>query len=115
MNSPATIDQLVIIIVSGLQVERLMKSLIKAGFYCTRIDNSGGIVQDPAVCLLVGLNQARLASLSALVREYCRSFRKYIPTQFNEPAGYGPLPLIEAQVGGALIYSMNVERFEQIK
>ena len=63
---------------------------------------------------LIGLNQARMPSLLELVQKCCQPFTQYIPTQLNSQSGYPSMSMIEAQVGGALIYSINVERFEQL-
>ena len=108
------IDQLAIIVLSGYQSEDLMQNLVKQRFYFTKIDSSGGMLNEPAVCLLIGLNKARMPSLLELVQKCCQPYTQYIPTQLNSQSGYPSMSMIEAQVGGALIYSLNVERFEQL-
>ena len=114
MISPGSVNQLLVIIVSGLQADKLMKQLTQQGFYFTKIDSSGGMLQESMVCLLVGLNNQRVAELLDLIGECCQSYRQYIPTQMSISPDYGHVPMIEAQVGGATIFSMNIERFEQI-
>ncbi|MBI4926217.1 MAG: cyclic-di-AMP receptor [Anaerolineae bacterium] len=113
MQSPGTINLLLYVIVSGLQADKLTRQLAQNNFYFTKIDSSGGIIQEPMVCLLIGLDTARKPALIDLVNECCRPYRHYIPTQMAPQPGYAELPMIEAQLGGAIIYSMNVERFEQ--
>ncbi len=113
MSPPLVVDLLAIVIVSGLQADRLMKRMRQEGFAYTKIDSSGGVLMEPVYCLLVGLDRNRLDALSGLVRECCQPFSQYIPTQMSDAAGYAPMPILEARVGGATIYAMNVERFEQ--
>jgi uncharacterized protein YaaQ len=108
------INQLAIIVLSGYQSEDLMQNLVRQRFYFTKIDSSGGMLNEPAVCLLIGLNSARMPSLLELVQKCCQPFTQYIPTQLNSQTGYPSMSMIEAQVGGALIYAISVERFEQL-
>ncbi len=108
------INQLAILVVSGYQSEELMQHLVEQRFYFTKIDSSGGMLNEPAVCLLIGLNKLRLAALVELVQKCCQPYTQYIPTQLNSQAGYPSMSMIEAQVGGGLIYTLNVERLEQL-
>lgn len=107
------VNQLVFIVVSERQAEDLLKALVKERFYFTKIDSSGMIFQEPTLCLLIGLNHTRRAALMDLVSQCCRPFEEYIPVQFNAPAGFPPMSMIEARSGGALVYVLDVERFEQ--
>lgn len=114
MNSPGKIDQLIILVVSGFQVDELMRSLREQGFYFTKIDSSGGLLNEPTVCLLIGLNNTRLPALMDIARGCCQPHPQYMPAHVNVQPGYPYVPMIEAQVGGAMAYVMNVERFEQL-
>ncbi|MFZ6027066.1 MAG: cyclic-di-AMP receptor [Chloroflexota bacterium] len=111
---PNPVNLLFVIIVNGLQAEKLMKALREQAFYFTVIDSSGGFLQEPTMCLLIGLSKDRRDELVALVKEHCHPFRQYIPTQMNVPADFTQVPMIEALMGGAVMFSMNVERFIQI-
>lgn len=112
--STANINQLVILTVSGHQADELAQQLVKNQFYFTKIDSQGGGFQEPTLCLLIGLNSSRLNSLLSLVNRCCKPYRQYIPAQISIPPNYSPLPMIEAQMGGALVYVINIEQFEQI-
>ncbi len=114
VSPPVAINQLAILIVSGRQAGDLMDQLSKNGFYFTKIDSSGGIFQEPTVCLFIGLNDSRLPTLLHLVRQYCKPQKEYIPTHLNLEPGNPALTMIEAKVGGALIHVLKVVRFEQL-
>ena len=114
MAAPAEINQLILVIVSGFQAGELMQHLTRNRFYFTKIDSSGGVFQEPTVVLLIGLNKSNLAPLLEIVREDCQPHPQYIPAHVNVQPGSAPFPMIEAQVGGALIYLMNVDKFTQI-
>ncbi len=109
------IDQLAIVAVSGSQAGDLMNSLSKNGFYFTKIDSSGGIIQEPMVCLLIGFDKTRKDELMKLSRKYCQPHKQYIPANMSIQPGYtNQIPMIEAQMGGAVIHMLEVERFVQL-
>lgn len=114
MDDPKIINQIIFISVVGSQAGDLTQQLSENHFYYTKIDSTGGIIQEPTLCLLIGLDKKRLDDLLRIVRRCCKPYRQYIPTTL--PTQPGPIlpPMIEAQVGGATIYSMDVERFEQL-
>ncbi len=109
----STVNQLVFIVVSERQAGELLKTLVREKFYFTKIDTSGMVFQEPTLCLLIGLNNTRYSALMELVGQCCKTYEEYIPVQLNPPAGFPPLSMIEAQSGGALVYVLDVERFEQ--
>lgn len=113
-ETQSTVNQLVFIVVSERQAEELLKALVQERFYFTKIDSSGMIFQEPTLCLLIGLNNTRRAALMDLVSLHCQPYEEYIPVQFNAPAGFPPMSMIEARAGGALVYVVDVEQFEQL-
>ncbi len=109
----STVNQLVFIVVSERQAGDLLKALNRERFYFTKIDSSGMVFQEPTLFLLIGLNNTRRSALMDLVGQCCQTYEEYIPVQLNPPAGFPPMSMIEARAGGALVYVLDVERFEQ--
>jgi uncharacterized protein YaaQ len=114
MNSSQSIDRLVILVVIKSQADPLMRRLRQTRFHFTVIDSAGGLIQEPMVCLMLGFGQERLADLLDIVRRCCRPRTRYVPAQMHVPSEVGNLPMFEAQVGGAMVYSMAVEQFIQL-
>lgn len=114
MESKTGIDQLVIVVVSSDQVGSLAQQLIKEGFYFTRVNSHWGILPVDMVSLLIGINSLRHQELTKLITQCCQTRLKYIPTQIDIPMFQGQPVMIEAEVGGAVIYTFDVERFEQL-
>ena len=108
------IDFLVLIFVSESQSKLLMKKLNKQHFYFTIIDSRGSLFSESTICLLLGLNHTRMKSLDNLVKKYCQPYRKFIPVQIRATGEISHLPVMEALEGGATLYGMPVEHFEQI-
>ena len=113
MAPAETVNQLVIVTVAGEQLGELTQRLSQDGFFVTQVDR-GGLLQDIPVSLLIGVNQVQLPRLLKHVRECCHTRRRYIPAQaeamWRESLGM----MIEAEVGGAVVYVLEVERFVQL-
>lgn len=115
MTEPTTVvNQLVIATVSGTQFDALTERLTRDGFYVTRVDSSGGILYEATLSLLIGLDRARLPRLLELIRECCHTRRRFVPAHVEAPLLEVQPVMIEAEVGGATIYVLDVERFEQL-
>ena len=114
MTSQQTVNQLVIATVAGAQAGPLTDRLTRDGFYATQIDSAGGILYEATVSLLIGLSQDRLPGLLEHLRDCCRTHRRFIPAHVEAPLLEIQPVMIEAEVGGATVYVLNVERFEQV-
>jgi uncharacterized protein YaaQ len=114
MNPPENIDFLVVLVISGLQAPQLMDKMSQEQFYFTKMDSFGGMIQESTICLLLGVTRSRIQFLKDLVNQYCQPVTQYIPAQMvNAPPEYLSMAMVEAKVGGAVLYTINVERFEQ--
>ena len=114
MTAPTTVNQLVIATVSGAQASTFTDALTRDGFYFTQVDSSGGILYEATVSLLIGLDHARLPRLLEQIRECCHTRRRFIPAHVEAPMLEIQPMMIEAEVGGAAVYVLDVERFEQL-
>jgi len=74
-------DRLVILIASGTKVDSLLAHLVRENFNFTVIKSTGGLLQEPEVCLLVGFERIRMMNLLDIVRTECRPYRHYVSTQ----------------------------------
>jgi uncharacterized protein YaaQ len=108
------IDLLVLIVVSSSQSKKLMANLNRQHFYFTVIDSTNSLFHEPTVCLLLGLNNTRMETLNQLVREYCQPYKRFVPVQIRATGELSNLPILETQEGGATLYALAVEHFEQI-
>jgi uncharacterized protein YaaQ len=114
VTEPTTINQLVIATVAGTQAGSLTERLTRDGFYVTQVDSSGGVLYEATLSLLIGLDRTRLPRLLEIIRECCRTRRRFVPAHVEAPLLEVQPVMIEAEVGGATIYVLDVERFEQL-
>lgn len=108
------VNQLVIVTVASAQAGPLIDQLIQDGFYVTEIDSSGGILYGATVSLMIGFNHTRLPHLLEHIRDCCRTRQQFIPAHVEAPLLEIQPMMIETEVGGATIYVLEVERFEQV-
>lgn len=108
------INLLALLVVSRSQSKKLMANLNKQHFYFTIIDTNSSLFHESTVLLLLGLNQARQETLVKLVKKHCRPQKKFVPVQMHASGELTHLPVIETVEGGAILYGMPVEHFEQI-
>lgn len=114
MEPRNVVNQLVIATVAGTQAGTLTDRLTQDGFYVTQVDSSGGILHEATTSLLIGLDRARLPRLLKHVRECCPTRRQFIPAHVEAPLLEVQPVMIEAEAGGATVYVLDVERFEQV-
>ncbi|MCP4536292.1 MAG: hypothetical protein GY832_04025 [Chloroflexi bacterium] len=114
MTPPNIVNQLVVATIASSQAGTLTERLTRDEFYVTQVDTSGGILREAAVSLMIGLDQSRLPRLLEHLRECCPTQRRYIPAHVEAPLLEIQPMMIEAEVGGATIYALDVERFEQL-
>jgi uncharacterized protein YaaQ len=112
MNEKGSIDRLVIAVVSSDDVGDLAQALIRDGFYFTRVTSHGSLLSEETVSLLIGINSSRQTALLDLIARRCHTRVKFVPAG-DSSAFQGQAMMIEAEVGGAIIYTCEVEQFIQ--
>lgn len=110
----AKIDQLVIVIVASAQAGILTDQLTQFNFHFTKVDSSGGFLHESTLCLLIGLNHTQRKKLLEIIQQHCHRRKVYIPAHMDVTQIQGQPLMIEAEVGGATMFTLDVERFIQI-
>ena len=107
--------KLVIIIAADSDADRLMKRLIEQGFPATKISSTGGFLHRGSATILSGVEENEVDEVVAMVRAECHARTEYMPVQTLPFLGESS-PLsepVEVRVGGAIVFVVNVERFEK--
>lgn len=109
------INLLVIVNVASEQVTGLMDQLNRNRFYFTLIDSTGGFFDKPTHTLFIGINKNRYEDLLQLIMKNCKKQRTHIATQTQMEIHLQPHQpiIIEAETGGATIFTVPVKYFEQ--
>ncbi len=107
--------KLIIVILQDKDVPRLLDVLNEKEIQVTKLSSSGGFLRSGNTTLLIGVNESLVEDVVDLIKEYCRS-RKQMVNPVSPVGGttdsYLPFP-VEVTVGGATIFVVDVEKFEQ--
>lgn len=107
--------KLVIIIASDADADRLMKRLIDQGLPATKVSSTSGFLHRGNATILSGVEAGEVDAILAMVRSECHARSEYLPVQTLPFFGEGA-PVsepVEVRVGGAIVFVVNVERFEK--
>jgi uncharacterized protein YaaQ len=102
VNADSDINFLVVLEASGTQSEILMSKLQQKKFFFTIVNSTSGIIQES------------ISILMDIIHACCQPHPQFIPTQMRGPYGNTNLPMVETSIGGATIYTLDVEEFIQI-
>lgn len=107
--------QLIIAIVQDEDAAGATTGLNEAGFRVTRIKTTGGFLRKGNSTLLVVTPKSKVPRALLMLRENCELRTEFFvpsaPGEFSQPY---PLEPIETEIGGATVFVLNVERFEQL-
>ncbi|MDQ6898891.1 MAG: cyclic-di-AMP receptor [Candidatus Dormibacteraeota bacterium] len=108
--------KLVCAIVQGEDAAACIRALASNGISVTRLQSTGGFLQQGNVTLLTGVDESRLDQVLQVIRENCRERNRYLtpgPPMVEAGEMFMPYP-VEVQVGGATIFVLNVETFQRL-
>lgn len=107
--------KLVMAVVQDKDSNRLSNALIKANFRATKLASTGGFLKAGNTTFLIGVEDEQIDELMNIIKENCKS-RDQLVAPISPMGGnadsYVPYP-VEVQVGGATVFVLPVERFEQ--
>jgi uncharacterized protein YaaQ len=94
---------------------RLSDALVKADYRATKLASTGGFLKAGNTTFLIGTDDENLEDVMSLIKENCQS-RDQLVAPISPMGGnadsYVPYP-VEVQVGGATVFVLPVEKFEQ--
>jgi uncharacterized protein YaaQ len=103
------IDRLMLAVVQEEDLENAFSMLNKLGFSVTRLTTSGGLLRKRNATLMIGLSQGHEETVVKALKQSCRERVQYLDALL--PGTVSSLP-IKVTVGGATIFTFEVEYFE---
>ncbi|MGD9892183.1 MAG: cyclic-di-AMP receptor [Dehalococcoidia bacterium] len=115
MTEQPTPEKLLIIVVSPNDGERLMQRLVRDGVPATRIGSAGGFLSRGSSTILSGVPALQVEPVLDLIRQICPVRTELAPVQTLPLVGTAATgPPIEVRTGGAIVFVLDIERFERI-
>ena len=106
--------KLILAIINRDDANPVTQSLTKKGFSSTRLSTTGGFLRAGNITLLVGVEEEKVSAVIDIIREHCHSRKQLVPSTADMNYGYSPASSVEITVGGATIFVLDVDHFEQL-
>jgi uncharacterized protein YaaQ len=113
---PPDAQKLLVIIVSDADADGLVRAMVQRGHAATKIGSTGGFLRRGNTTLLIGVPLAEVDEVLALIRRLCPARSELLTIGALPLAGEVPFITepVEVRVGGAVVFVLNVERFERV-
>ena len=111
-NSKHLKDRLLIAVVQGQDANVAIDTLLDEGFGVTRLPSMGGFLGRRSASLMIGVSSDKEEDVIAALHKTCRKQVAFIAL----PLENSPLPMpapTPVTVGGASIFSLDVEHYEE--
>ena len=108
--------KLIITIVQDDDSLDLVEELNEKGYTVTKLATTGGFLKSGNTTLLIGIEESKVDSAIAVIKENCERRKGTLPVvePMPEPAGvFVPYP-VEVEVGGATIFVVDVDKYLKI-
>lgn len=109
-NKP--VDLMVLAVIQDQDLETARRALEPLGVPVVYLASSGGFLGRRNATLLIGLPRGGEEKVLEILREVCRQRVEYM----TMPVEGAPMPMpapIQVTVGGATVFALPVERYEQ--
>jgi len=106
-------DLLLMAVIQAQDAESAQNGLKKYGAISEQLSSIGGFLGRKNTTLLIGTSSAKIAQVLEVLQETCRQRIEYIAV----PLESAPLPLptpTPISIGGATIFVMEVEHYEEV-
>jgi uncharacterized protein YaaQ len=107
--------KLLIAVIQDKDSNRLSAALVKEGIRATKLASTGGFLKSGNTTFMIGVEDERVQEVMQLIKVNCK-IREQLVTPVSPMGGtsdsYVPFP-VEVQVGGATVFVLPIERFEQ--
>jgi len=107
--------KLLISVVNSDDAHPLIDALMAEGYRATMISTTGGFLREGNATLLIGVADENVQDVLKIIQENCHTRTQWVnplPPTVESGELYMPTP-IEVPVGGAVVFMLNVERFEK--
>ena len=108
-------QKLIVVITSNDEADSLIRKLVERGYPATKVSSTGGFLRKGNATILSGVEANEVDGIVAMVRSECYARTEYVPVQTLPFFGEGSVlqEPIEVRVGGAIMFVVDVERFEK--
>ena len=106
--------KMIMAVVSGDDSNAVSAALTKARFSVTKLATTGGFLMSGNTTFLIGVDDDKVNEVIDIIAKHSKKRKQMVPSAGMVDVGmYSAFP-VEVTVGGAIVFVMNVERFEKV-
>jgi len=109
--------ELIVAIVPDEDAGEITEALADKGYKSTRVSTASGFLKMGNTTLLIGVGSDHVEEVLGIIKSKCRPRTEPVPpSPARRPSGFPPLPsgeIKEVEVGGAVVFILEVKRFER--
>ena len=110
--------KMIMAVVSGDDSNAVSAALTKARFSVTKLATTGGFLMSGNTTFLIGVDDDKVSevidNVLGIFEKHSKKRKQMVPSAGMVDVGmYSAFP-VEVTVGGAIVFVMNVERFEKV-
>ncbi|CCF83339.1 cyclic-di-AMP receptor [Nitrolancea hollandica] len=108
--------KLIFAVIQGKDVENLLTALREAGYRSTQINSAGGFLRENNVTVLIGVDDLEVPDIVRIIKQNCYSRTQYVNPllPIMEPGEFYMPDPVEVQIGGAMVFVLDVQHYESI-
>ncbi|QKG85833.1 hypothetical protein GXN76_00355 [Kroppenstedtia pulmonis] len=107
--------KMIMAVVQDKDSNRLSQALIKENIRATKLASTGGFLKAGNTTFMIGIEDDRVEPVLDLIRENCKA-RQQVMAPISSMGGHADSYVsypVEVQVGGATVFILPIDRFEQ--
>jgi len=112
-DPPEKIDRLMVAIIQTQDMDKAMRALNTLGFSVTQVSSTGGFLGQNNATLLIGFPSSKEIQALEALQKNCRRRVEYAATPLEGAPFHMPLAT-PIPVGGATVFTFDIERYEEI-
>jgi uncharacterized protein YaaQ len=108
--------KMILAVIAHEDAKTVLDRLTRRGYAATAVNSTGGFGHGNNMTIFCGVEEADTDEVLAILRESCPSRTQYVtplPPVMEPGEVHIPTP-VEKHLGGATIFVLDVDRFEQI-
>ena len=106
--------KMIMAVVSGDDSNAVSAALTKARFSVTKLATTGGFLMSGNTTFLIGVDDDKVSEVIDIIAKHSKKRKQMVPSAGMVDVGmYSAFP-VEVTVVGAIVFVMNVERFEKV-
>ncbi len=107
--------KLIVAVIHDRDQKRTSEALLRAEYRFTKIASTGGFLREGNVTIMIGAEAEEVETVLGLINESCKTREQYVNVLPPEatPIGTFMANPVKIQVGGAIAFVVDVERFER--